>query len=165
MSISSSSVAGEIVLRHAAGNADMDEVRRLFRAYGDIAEFNVCFQGLEEEISSLPGDYSPPAGRLLLADRDGEVVGVVALRALPQAGAAEIKRLFVAADARGLGIGRRLTEAILAEASALGYRAIRLETLASMQAANAVYDDMGFVRIPTPSGAPSPDVICKELRF
>lgn len=163
MSISSSSVANDVMLRHAAGNADMDEVRRLFRAYGDNAEFNVCFQGLEKEISSLPGDYSPPAGRLLLADLDDKAVGVVALRPLAEAGAAEIKRLFVDDGARGLGIGRRLTETILAEARALGYRVIRLETLASMQAANAVYDDLGFVRIPTPSGAPSPEVICKEM--
>jgi ribosomal protein S18 acetylase RimI-like enzyme len=155
----------EVIVRRAEGPLDMNEVRRLFLAYGQSLEFNTCFQGFEEELSGLPGDYASPAGQLLLAVFDGEAVGVVALRPLPEDGAAEIKRLYVEDGARGLGIGRRLTETILAEARALGYRAVRLETLASMEAANAVYDDLGFARIVAPCGAPSPDVICKELRL
>jgi ribosomal protein S18 acetylase RimI-like enzyme len=165
MSIASTKTAGEVTLRQACGAADMEEVRRLFLAYGVTLGFHVCFEGFEKELSSLPGDYSPPSGRLLLAECGDEAVGVVALRALPEDGVAEIKRLFVDSAVRGMGIGRRLTETVLAEARTQGYRTVRLETLASMEAANAVYDDLGFVRTPTPDGASSPEVICKELRL
>jgi len=132
-------------------------------SYGKSLNFNVCFDGFEKEISSLPGEYAPPQGCLLLALNDGNVVGVIALRPLADDGAAEIKRLFVDPAARGLGVGRQLTERALAEARSLAYRTIRLETLASMTAANEIYDDLGFKVVPAFDTAPSLDVICKEL--
>jgi ribosomal protein S18 acetylase RimI-like enzyme len=94
-------------------------------------------------MAEVPGKYAPPTGALLIAERAGQVVGVVALRALDQ-GIAEMKRLYVAPEARGLDLGRRLAEAICAEAKRLGYRAIRLDTLPSMGAAIALYRSMGF---------------------
>ena len=127
-------------------------------------DFKTCFQGFDEELSSLPGDYASPSGRLLLAERNGEILGVVALRSLGEAGACEIKRLYVEPAARGTALGRRLTEAILEEARHMGCRAVRLETLPSMIAANAIYDDLGF-EIVASDQAPSPDVITKELRL
>ena len=97
--------------------------------------------------------------------RAGDIVGVAALCPLFDDGVAEIKRLFVDPDARGHRVGRRLIEAIIAESRSIGYRVLRLETLAIMEAANVIYDDLGFIVVPAWDGTPSPEVICKGLQL
>lgn len=149
-------------LRSAIPPDDMDTARELLMSYGRSFDFHVCFKGFEKELSSLPGVYSPPAGRLILAELDGRAVGVVALRPLPEAGAAEIKRLYVEPVARGRGVGRRLAETVIAEARAQGYRKLRLETLPLMAAANRIYDELGFVVMTPPAGA-NAEIVFKEL--
>ena len=153
-----------VTLREAAGEADLAVVRELFMSYARSLGFKTCFQGFDKEIESLPGEYAPPSGRLLLAESDGQILGVIALRSLDHDGACEIKRLYVEPSARGMALGRRLTEAILGEAREIGCRSVRLETLPSMVAANVIYDDLGFEVVASDS-APSPDVITKELRL
>ncbi|MEM7120695.1 MAG: GNAT family N-acetyltransferase [Pseudomonadota bacterium] len=153
-----------LTLRQAAGPDDMTATRELFMSYAKSLGFKTCFQGFDKEIESLPGEYAPPKGRLLLAERDGDILGVIALRSMGEGGACEIKRLYVEPGARGMALGRRLTEAVLGEARDLGCRSVRLETLPSMVAANVIYDDLGFEVIAS-DNAPSPDVITKELRL
>src|SRR5215216_5623552 len=111
-----------------------DEVpaaRALFEEYAAGLGVDLCFQNFDAELAGLPGAYAPPAGRLLVAEVNGEVVGCVALR--PQApGACELKRLYVKPAYRGRGLGRRLLEALLTEAVAAGYREAVFDTLDSM---------------------------------
>lgn len=141
-----------------ATTADLDEVRALFREYEAWLDHDLCFQGFEAELASLPGKYAPPSGRLLLAELDGRLAGVVALRAFaPTVG--EMKRLFVRDFARGHGLGRALAERLVAEAYAIGYTCIRLDTLPDrMPAANALYDALGFREIPAYYSNPLPGV-------
>ncbi len=129
-----------------ATEADIDDVRTLLREYEATLGVPLDFQQFDRELAELPGAYTPPRGALLIARQGAEAAGCVALR--PNAPEiCELKRLFVRPAARGSGLGRRLAEAALAEARRLGYRRIRLDTLPGMEAAQSLYERMGFREI------------------
>jgi ribosomal protein S18 acetylase RimI-like enzyme len=132
-------------LRHAT-EADLDDVRSLLREYADALGVPLEFQEFDREVAELPGAYTPPGGALLVAHSATEAVGCVALREF-EPGICELKRLYVRPAARGTGLGRQLAEAALAEARELGYRRVRLDTLPGMDAAQLLYEQLGFRQI------------------
>lgn len=138
--------AAFITVTPADTPAEVAETTRLFVEYAESLNFSLCFQGFDAEITDMPGRYAPPRGRLLLARVDGAAAGAVGLRPL-DGNICEMKRLYVRPDFRRLGLGRRLAEAILARGREAGYGRMRLDTLASMTAAGALYHDLGFVEI------------------
>ena len=152
----------DVVIRPASGGADMEAVRALFDEYAQELAIDLSFQGFAQERDTLPGDYVPPRGRLLLADMNGTAAGCVALRPL-DARTAEMKRLYLRPPARGTGLGRRLALAILAEAESAGYDLLRLDTLPSMQAAIAMYRALGFHEIPAYRHNPVPGALFLEM--
>ena len=126
-------------------------VRELFAEYSAQLDVDLTFQGFEDELSQLPGEYGEPRGALLLALVDGEAAGCCALRPLDDvdySNAAEMKRLFVRKAFRGFGLGRQLAEAILEAAKRLDYACVLLDTLNDMEAARALYEELGFEEIP-----------------
>src|SRR5581483_5830737 len=120
-------------------NEDVPAVRGLLREYADGVGVSLDFQHFDREIAELPGAYAPPRGALLVARAGAELAGCVALRPL-DGDTCEMKRLFVPATARGLGLGERLARAIVDEARRLGYRRMRLDTLPTMGAAQSLYE-------------------------
>ncbi len=148
-------------IRVARFPKDAETVRRLFRAYADSLGVSLGFQDFDAELAGLPGDYQPPAGRLLLAWQGVEAIGCVALRPL-QGGACEMKRLYVSPRARAGGLGRSLATRICEEARSAGYRAIRLDTLPDMAAAQRLYRSLGFRAVEPYTFNPVPGALFME---
>ena len=128
-----------------AGPDEVDLVRVLFREYAVSLGVGLEFQGFGHELETLPGEYAPERkGSILLAWYEDVCCGCVALRALDDE-CCEMKRLYVRAHARGLGVGRRLAEAIVGRGRELSYTHMLLDTLPAMREAQALYRSLGFV--------------------
>ena len=124
----------------------MEVVRDLFRDYQAWLNVDICFQGFEEELASLPGRYDAPKGAVYLAYDNDVVVACSAIRPRidkPDS-EAEFKRLFVKEMYRGHGIGHQIFEAAMQGAKEMGYQTVVLETLPIMEAAQHLYIDYGF---------------------
>ena len=134
------------VIEHAVSAEDVAGVRGLFDEYQEALGVDLCFQGFDRELAELPGEYVAPRGCLLAVRKHGELVACVALRQL-DAQTCEMKRLYVRASHRGLGLGRALAEAVIAEAKRIGYARMRLDTLPSMTEAAGLYERLGFREI------------------
>ena len=138
-------------IRHAATAQEMQLLGTLFQEYAADLSIDLGFQDFEQEIATLPGEYAPPRGAVLLAWVDGCPAGCCALRPLDASdypNAAEMKRLYVRKAFRGFGLGRHLAEKILDVARLAGYASVLLDTLDDMEAARALYAELGFEEIP-----------------
>jgi Acetyltransferases len=148
---------------------DAEAIQALFSGYSASLGIDLTFQSFKDELASLPGKYEESQGGFLLIARaltghaghkspsqSGPIslptahispaVGCVALRR-NRDNWCEMKRLYVVEDARGLKLGDKLVDAIVAQAKAFGYRGIRLDTLPNMIAAQRLYRRYGFVQI------------------
>ena len=124
----------------------MQIARDLFIEYANSLDIDLCFQNFDKELAELPGDYSVPAGRLLLVEHEGKIAGCVALRKIDDK-ICEMKRLYVKPGFRGLKIGKTLAEKIIEEARTIGYKKMRLDTLPQMREAINMYKSLGFEEI------------------
>jgi ribosomal protein S18 acetylase RimI-like enzyme len=151
-----------MVIVPAATPAQIDQARELLLEYARSLGFDLCFQGFDQELAELPGQYAPPKGRMLLAMDEGVPAGCVALRE-SSPGVCEMKRLYVRPRFRSRGVGRRLAESIVREAREAGYKAMRLDTVPWMKEAIAMYESMGFRDIEPYRPNPMPGARYLEL--
>lgn len=122
----------------------------IFREYAGTLSVDLCFQNFDHELKHLATLYSPPQGSLLLLYVDGVCAGCCAFRRIDNvdvANAAEMKRLYVRKAYRRFGLGRILAQGILDAAAQAGFSSVLLDTLSDMEAARALYADLGFYEI------------------
>lgn len=123
----------------------------LFREYQADIGVDLSWQGFEEELAQLPGEYAAPHGMLLVAFVGNDAAGCCAFRPLHDCdypNACEMKRLYVRKAFRGFGLGRLLVDHTLLHAKQAGYHSMLLDTLTDMETARALYAQAGFVEVP-----------------
>lgn len=152
-------------LAQAETSTQIAQARELFLEYAKSLGFSLCFQNFDQELAGLPGDYTPPEGRLLLAEYEGQLAGCVALHKL-EPGVCEMKRLYLRSQFRGKGLGRALAEHGITEARHIGYRQMRLDTVEPvMRDAVAMYRRIGFKEIAPYRANPIVGALYMELQL
>jgi putative acetyltransferase len=164
------SVVKGFSVAQAESELQIAQARELFREYEKSLGFSLCFQNFDKELAELPGDYSPPQGRLLLAEHDGQLAGCVALHKLAsQTGEdsiCEMKRLYLRPQFRGKKLGLALADRIIVEARQIGYRRMRLDTVEPvMKDAVAMYRRLGFKEIAAYCHNPIAGALYMELEL
>ncbi len=130
----------------ATSQEQISIARELFLEYAASLNIDLCFQGFDQELKELPGEYAPPLGRLFLFSYDSQLAGCGALRKCDE-GIGEMKRLYLKPAFRGKGLGRAMTTHIINEARSIGYKSLRLDTLPMMREAIPLYRSLGFREI------------------
>ena len=179
--ISAHLAANNLTFTRAESPTQISQARELFLEYAQSLGFSLCFQNFDKELAGLPGDYAPPAGRLLLAQYENQLAGCVALHKLDSGSGSEfchssevsdasefceMKRLYLRPSFRGKGLGRALAGRIIAEARQIGYRRMRLDTVEPvMKDAVAMYRRLGFKEIPPYRNNPMTGTLYMELKL
>ncbi|SEJ57777.1 Acetyltransferase (GNAT) family protein [Dyadobacter sp. SG02] len=145
----------------AERDAHFDDGKELFQEYAASLPIDLAFQGFDEELETVRDQYGPPSGALVLAYAGERAVGCAGVRSKGE-GIAELKRMYVRPEFRGHQLGRLLLERSVSVAKELGYRKLRLDTLASMTGARRLYESFGFEVIPAYYANPHADAIYME---
>lgn len=134
------------IIREANGAADMKIAKSLINEYMDELGVDLCFQGVDEELATLPGPYAKPDGIIYFGILEGATVptAMIALKKLDDK-TCEMKRLYVTPEHRSSGMGEALVKQLLISAKDMSYEIMRLDTLARLKPAIALYQRHGFV--------------------
>ncbi len=156
---------------------EIEIARELFREYAAGLNIDLCFQNFDQEVADLPGNYAPPAGRLLLAVEGERIAGCIALRPLGvvcqtpdrkggRVTDCEMKRLYIRPEFRGQGLGKKLVMTLLDAAREIGYERMLLDTLpGKMDEAIALYRSFGFREIAPYYNNPVAGALFMELHL
>lgn len=126
----------------ADGLAAWRVVKAVFDEYGFILDA----MDYDLDLRDIPGQYLRRGGQFWVAEVDGEVVGTVGVR--PSApDVAELRRLYLLAERRGLGLGRRLIEIVIDWARSHGYPTVELWSDVLFERAHVLYEAAGFERV------------------
>ena len=147
----------QITIRQATAE-DLEPIRQLCRDYrtllvertspvSDIAEAYYAHDAYEALMENLPELHARPDGFILAAILDDKVVGCAMTHRI-DAEKTEIKRIFVAQSARGLGVAKQLCQAAMRQSKTDGYSRMVLDTVKELPEAIALYQQLGFVPAP-----------------
>jgi GNAT superfamily N-acetyltransferase len=154
-------VSHGVVIRPVRSD-ELAAVRTLLGEYAATLPDVLGLPDFEVELQALPGVYAPPRGALLVAVRDDQPGGMVAMRPF-ESDICEMKRLYLRPALRGTGAGRSLVAAVIQAGRDAGYRRMRLDTLPTMPAARRLYAEFGFQPIPPYGYHPVPGTAFLEL--
>ena len=144
---------------------ELDVIRDLFREYEKELNEDICFQSFDEELKDPLKKYGLPDGDLMLAYWNDEVAGCIALTKMKDAGACEMKRLYVRPEFRKNKIGRVLIEELLSSAKQKDYQRMRLDTFLKLESAVYLYRQFGFVNISAYYNNPLPGVLYMDKQL
>jgi putative acetyltransferase len=150
-----------ISLAIANTNEEYKSAATLFKEYAVWLNIDLSFQHFEEELTTLKEMYGPPHGAIILAKKENEHIGCVAIRQ-KENGIAELKRMYVQPIFQQQGVGVLLLNNALEIATTLGYKKIWLDTLNDMYPAIKLYKNAGFYEIPAYYFNPEPNAIFFE---
>lgn len=138
----------------SADDSAIELIRAFFHRYvATLGDDALLHTTLGQDMNDLPGDYSPPMGRLFLLTRDGQPIGFAGVRPLTE-GVCEMKRLYVSPEARGQGLGMQLALVVIRAAREMGYRRIVLDSQPYMRMAVKLYRELGFNETPAYYSSP-----------
>ena len=151
-------------IKRCTTDSDFLQAMQIVQDYTAWLGIDLWFQDIDTELSNFPAMYGPPEGVFLLAWEADALAGGIGLRMLTSE-ICEMKRLFVYDPFKRRGVGRKLCTSLIREAGRLGYRKMRLDTLAHMHAAIRLYESLGFVEIGPYRFNPEPTAKYMELTF
>ena len=144
---------------------DFEKANNLARDYIDWLNMDLTFQNVDGEFRDFEKMYSKPKGCFLITLTEKEVIaGGVGLRILTT-DICEMKRLFVYPEYVKKGIGKKLCLELIVQAKSMGYKKMRLDTLARLEAANKLYKKLGFYEIEPYRENPDPTAKFMELKL
>jgi putative acetyltransferase len=153
-----------VVIKVATTATDFSEGKRMFLEYAEMLGFSLCFQGFDRELETLHIMYAPPTGQLFLVENNEETLGCGGIRRYDDQ-AAELKRMYLRPELRGLGLGQQLLDTAMTAAANLGYHSLRLDTVPTMTAAIALYHKNGFINLDFHKAGDPEGLIYMERRF
>lgn len=136
-----------ITYQVATTPGEFEAGKKLFEEYAVSLNVDLSFQGFANELETIDAQYGNPTGALLLAVDSNAFVGCAGIRRLDDE-TAELKRMYVKNKYRGYHIGVMLLQRSIQTAKEIGYKRLRLDTLASMAKARQLYSAFGFYEIP-----------------
>lgn len=134
----------EYKIAHTEG--EFEQAKQLFKEYAASLDFNLDYQGFDDELKMISHQYEQPTGALFLCLIDSNAIGCIGIRAFEEK-KAELKRLYLNPAYRGLGIGSALVELAIEKAKELKYDFLLLDTVPSQKIAQELYRRSGFYEI------------------
>lgn len=133
----------EIIFCNPVTDLDYQLVVEIFKEYQKYLGIDLCFQHFDHELNNLKSIYQKPKGIIILAKKDNEIIGCVALKPIEKNNC-EMKRLYVKPAYRGNGIGQKLTKMLIDFAQKNKYDIMKLDTLLQLNEAIDLYKRLGF---------------------
>jgi len=140
------------------GKHHINQVRNLIIEYTQMLNRDLSFQNIDDELKDPSKKYTAPAGELLVAIENDEVVGMIAYHK-HSATRCEMKRLYVKPKYRGMKLGEQLIQKLIELAIQSGYTEMVLDTLLPLQSAIYLYQKLGFQQCEPYYNNPMNDVI------
>lgn len=146
------------------GKPYIQQIKELIIEYTKWLGRNLSFQNLDDELKDPAKKYTSPEGELLVAVEGEDVLGMIAYHKHSDT-RCEMKRLYVKPSCRGMKLGEKLIEELIAHARQAGYKEMVLDTIVPLQSAIHLYKKLGFTECEPYYHNPMPDVLYfrKEL--